>query len=200
VTRENERLQRLAAAEIQIAELPPRSTQSTPSTRSTQSTQPPAAVEAPTVPRESMTRAVTVPEPLSTRGTGTGSAAVRAALDELRQAEALADNGEFEEARAIYRRLVSSAPREIVAVAAVGLYRIGSYRDAVDAFQRLGAFARGEEDLHYYYAVSLYEAGQYDAARRELACALPFIEVSDEVARYRLKIEQTVVQLSESHL
>jgi tetratricopeptide (TPR) repeat protein len=118
----------------------------------------------------------------------------------LRQAEALADNGEFEESRGIYQRLVSSAPREIVAVAAVGLYRIGSYREAVDAFQRLGAFARGEEDLHYYFAVSLYEAGQYDAARRELACALPFIEVSDEVARYRLKIEQTVVQLSANHL
>jgi tetratricopeptide (TPR) repeat protein len=145
------------------------------------------------------TRAVTVPEPLSTRGTGTGSAAVRAALDELRQAEALADHGEFEDARAIYQRLVSSAPREIVAVAAVGLYRIGSYREAVNAFQRLGAFARGEEDLHYYFAVSLYEAGQYEAARRELACAMPFIQVSDEVARYRLKIEQTLAQLSAPH-
>ncbi|HYC62498.1 MAG TPA: hypothetical protein VEK79_23305 [Thermoanaerobaculia bacterium] len=116
---------------------------------------------------------------------------VRAALNDLRQAEALADEGEVAAATRIYTRLTTSAAREVVAAAAVGLYRTAAYRDAVEAFRRLGALARGEEDLHYYYAVALYEAGDYANARRELACALPFIEVTEEVARYRVKIENS---------
>jgi tetratricopeptide (TPR) repeat protein len=119
------------------------------------------------------------------------ASAIRASLNDLRQAEALADMGETDTARRIYLRLAASPAREILAAAAVGLYRIAAYRDAIDAFRRLGALARGEEDLHYYYAVALYEAGEFEAARKELACALPFIEVTDEVARYRLKIERS---------
>jgi len=116
---------------------------------------------------------------------------VRAALNDLRQAEALANHGDVEDARRMYARLTSSPAREVLAAAAVGLYRVGSYREAISAFRRLGALARGEEDLHFYYAVSLYEAGDPAAAMKELRCALPFIEVTEEVARYRVKIERS---------
>ena len=62
------------------------------------------------------------------------------------------------------------------------------------AFRKLGAFARGEEDLRYYDAVSLYETGNYGAAQKELACALPFLQITDDVSRYRSKIEKTATQ------
>jgi tetratricopeptide (TPR) repeat protein len=127
------------------------------------------------------------------------SATIRGYLTELRQAEAFGDNGLVPEAEAIYTRLINtpSAPREVIAAAAVGLYRTGSFPESVEAFRRLGVFARGEEDLRYYHAVSLYEIGEYAAAQKELACALPFIELTDEVARYRLRIEQ-MLRVSES--
>ena len=114
-------------------------------------------------------------------------------LTTLRQAEALADNGLPDEANRIYTGLATSdaVPREVVAEAAVGLYRIGAFRDSAEAFHRLGAFARGEEDLRYYNAVALYETGDYEAAQKELNCALPFIEMTDDVSRYRLKIEMS---------
>jgi tetratricopeptide (TPR) repeat protein len=128
------------------------------------------------------------------------SALVRQALNSLRQAEAFADQGEVREAEEIYTRLAASEPREIVAAAAVGLYRTGAYREAVQAFRRLGALGRGEEDLHYYFAVSLYESGDYETARHQLMCALPYIELTDEVARYRIKIEQALAQMSASRL
>ena len=66
----------------------------------------------------------------------------------------------------------------------------GDYSDAVRAFQRVGNLSRGEEDLRYYKAVSLYETGRYDDARKELACALPYIPLTEDVSRYRTKIEQ----------
>ena len=59
---------------------------------------------------------------------------------------------------------------------------------------KFGTFAKGEEDLRYYNAVVLYETGQYVDAQKELACALPFIQLTDDVARYRTKIESTVAQ------
>lgn len=114
-------------------------------------------------------------------------------LTNLRQAEAWATNDQVEQANAIYNRLVREAgvPREVVAEAAVGLYRTGAFRDAGDAFARLVPFAKGEEDLRYYYAVALYEVGSFADAKRELACALPFIELTEDVTRYRAKIEQS---------
>lgn len=121
-----------------------------------------------------------------------------AALTTLRQAEELAAAGDLVAADALYVRLANdpNVPREVLAESAVGLYRIGSYEASVAAFRRMGAFARGEEDLRYYFAVSLYESGAYRDAQRELACALPFIEITDDVARYRLKIEQSAVTIA----
>jgi hypothetical protein len=114
-------------------------------------------------------------------------------VSSLRDADSLAQQGDVGAAGRIYRRVAvtPNASREVIAAAASGLYRTGDFAAAAAAFKRLGTFARGEEDLRYYYAVSLYETGQYQQARNELACALPYIEVTDEVARYRTKIEQT---------
>lgn len=111
----------------------------------------------------------------------------------LRKAETLTSAGQLDEANAAYLRLLNSpdASRETIAAAATGLYRTGAYNEAVGAFRRLGTFARGEEDLRFYKAVSLYETGRYEEAKRELACALPYIQLTDEVLRYRAKIEQT---------
>jgi hypothetical protein len=114
----------------------------------------------------------------------------------LRTAEAASGNGDVTEAVRIYSGLANStgAPREVLAEAAVGLYRTGAFREAVQAFRRFGTFARGEEDLRYYHAVALYETGAYTEAQKELACALPFIQVTDDVTRYRTKIENTLAQ------
>jgi len=111
----------------------------------------------------------------------------------LGQAELQASKGNIEEANNTYVRVLSApdASRETVAAVATGLYRTGDFTDALRAFQRLGTFARGEEDLRYYKAVALYETGRYDEAKKELACALPYLQMSDEVLRYRAKIEQT---------
>jgi hypothetical protein len=111
----------------------------------------------------------------------------------LRQAELQASKGNIEEANNTYVRVLSApdASRETVAAVATGLYRTGDFTDALRAFQRLGTFGRGEEDLRYYKAVALYEIGRYDEAKKELACALPYLQMSDEVLRYRAKIEQT---------
>ncbi len=111
----------------------------------------------------------------------------------LRQAELQASTGNIEEANNTYVRVLSApdASRETVAAVATGLYRTGDFTDALRAFQRLGTFGRGEEDLRYYKAVALYETGRYDEAKKELACALPYLQMSDEVLRYRAKIEQT---------
>lgn len=134
------------------------------------------------------------PAPRSTapRVTAAPSSVHRELLGTLRQAEALAANDERDQANAIYRRVASgeNVPREILIVAAVGLYRTNAYADAVEAFRRIGTFAKGEEDLRFYNAVVLFESGSYEAANKELACALPFIEATDDVMRYRAKIER----------
>jgi tetratricopeptide (TPR) repeat protein len=70
-----------------------------------------------------------------------------------------------------------------------GFYRARDFANALTAFQRAGTFRSGEEAYHYYIAVAAYETGDYDRARRELAAALPHIELTDDVQRYRAKIE-----------
>ncbi len=124
------------------------------------------------------------------------AAARREYLLALRTAETAAGAGRLEESMRIYTGLANSpaVPREVLAEAAVGLYRTGAFREAAQAFRKFGTFAKGEEDLRYYYAVALYETGSYVEAQKELACALPFIQVTDDVTRYRIKIENTVAQ------
>jgi hypothetical protein len=117
----------------------------------------------------------------------------RALLMSLRQAETFAVAGQLDDANRLYVALAQSpsSTREAIAAAAAGLYRTGGFAEAVRAFTRLGAFARGEDDLRYYYAVALYEIGRYAEAKRELAAALPNLQRTDDVERYRIKIEQS---------
>jgi hypothetical protein len=69
-----------------------------------------------------------------------------------------------------------------------GAYRARDFVDSARALERSG-FRSGDEAYRYYYAVALFETGDYAAAKRELAAALPYVELTREVARYRTKIE-----------
>ncbi|HYH06554.1 MAG TPA: tetratricopeptide repeat protein [Thermoanaerobaculia bacterium] len=95
------------------------------------------------------------------------------------------------EARRIYRELLAAPglAHETLIRVAEGFYRARDFQGALAAFERAGTLRRGEEPYRYYIAVALYETGQYERARRELASALPFIEITPDVARYRSKIE-----------
>jgi tetratricopeptide (TPR) repeat protein len=114
----------------------------------------------------------------------------------IKQAQKAALNGDIDNAVFLFSQVASSnhANRSQIAAAATGLYRTSAYIEAVEAFKRLGPFAHGEADLRYYDAVALYETGHYDEARKQLACALPYLEPSDDVVRYRMKIEQSSLQ------
>lgn len=154
-----------------------------------------AEIERQTQERIAAARATSERE-ISQRLTEAEASSRKVYLTSLRQAEAFASNGLISDANEVYARLINAenVPREVVAEAAIGLYRTGAFGESVRAFRKLNTFARGEEDLRYYHAVALYEIGDYAAAQKELACALPFIQVTDEVARYRMKIEQTSAQ------
>lgn len=94
------------------------------------------------------------------------------------------------EARAIYRDLIeTSLDRANVLAVAEGAYRARDFATVVRAIDRAGTLGKGEEPYRYYLAVALYETGNYRRAKRELAGALPFIEVTPSVERYRAKIE-----------
>jgi tetratricopeptide (TPR) repeat protein len=121
------------------------------------------------------------PQPIDSTSTGS-----------LRDAESFAMRGDAASAAAIYERVLASpsASRETLAQVATGFYLIGEYDRARYAFNRVGELKRGEEDLRYYKAVSLFETGDYYDASKEIACALPYIEVTDEVAHYREMIDE----------
>lgn len=110
---------------------------------------------------------------------------------ELAEADAALRRGDIDRAHEIYSRLLHRAdvPRDILLAVARGLYQTADFSGAVIAFARLGALRPGEEQYHYYAAVALFETGSFDAARKQLACALPYIELTAEVERYRAKIE-----------
>lgn len=95
------------------------------------------------------------------------------------------------EARRIYRELldVRALSRETLLRVAEGLYRSRDFAGALQAFDRLGPLRAGEEPYQYYVAVANYETGNYAAAKRALDAALPYIEVTPDVARYRTKID-----------
>jgi len=102
--------------------------------------------------------------------------------------------GDLAQARAGYASILAlpEPPHATLLKAGEGLCRARDFLGAVRAFERAGAFAKGEEPYRYYYAVALYESGRHRDAKRELAAALPFIEVTPEVQRYRAKIEHSL--------
>lgn len=95
------------------------------------------------------------------------------------------------DARRVYRELLASAsvPHETLIRIAEGLYRARDFAAALQAFTRAGTLRRGEEPYRYYIAVAAYETGDTARAKKELAAALPFIEMTPDVTRYRAKIE-----------
>lgn len=98
------------------------------------------------------------------------------------------------ESRAIYRELLDVPTLDHATILAVGegLYRARDFAGAVRAFERAGALRNGEEPYRYYLAVALYETGNYAKAKRELAAALPHIEITPSVTRYQAKIEGAI--------
>jgi len=94
-------------------------------------------------------------------------------------------------ARMIYRELLAGSDVDHATAIRIaeGLYRARDFSAAIQAFERAGGLRKGEEPYHYYLAVALYESGRYNEAKRELAAALPFIEVTPDVERYRVRIE-----------
>jgi tetratricopeptide (TPR) repeat protein len=112
----------------------------------------------------------------------------------LVEAQKAADNGDVGRARSIYNALLSGPPlaHDQTLRLAEGLYLVRDFASAVKAFQRAGTFGHGEEPYRYDYAVSLYETGHYNDAKRELAAALPYIPATPDVARNRAKIEGAI--------
>jgi tetratricopeptide (TPR) repeat protein len=88
------------------------------------------------------------------------------------------------------------APQETERAAALkqaeALYAAGNYAQAVRAFGKLKPQGKAEARYRFEFAASLYEIGWYEDARRELAAAVPDIEITPEVARYRAKIEGSI--------
>ncbi|HEX7151202.1 MAG TPA: hypothetical protein VF618_06920 [Thermoanaerobaculia bacterium] len=109
----------------------------------------------------------------------------------LAEGERLLGRNELTEARAIYRELiaVSSLDHATLLRIAEGAYRARDFETTVRAFGRAGTLRAQEQPYRYYLAVALYETGNYAAAKRELTAALPHIEVTPDVARYKAKIE-----------
>ena len=95
------------------------------------------------------------------------------------------------DAKKIFRELLSAAGHDHATWIRVaeGLYRSRDFAGSLAAFQHIGALRPGEEAYRYYIAVAYYETGQHDKAKRELAAALPHIEITPDVERYRAKID-----------
>jgi hypothetical protein len=99
------------------------------------------------------------------------------------------DRNDLPAARKIYDQLASNPSLDHATLLHIGMqsYRARDFATAVRAFNRSG-FNSSETPYRYYYAVALFETGQAAAAKRELSQALPYIEVTPDVATYRDKI------------
>jgi len=113
--------------------------------------------------------------------------------DPLAEADRTLASGDVAHARSAYAAILTAPelPHATLLRAGEGLTRTRDFRAAVGAFERAGAFAKGEELYRYYYAVALYESGRYTDTKRELAAALPFIQTTPDVERYRAKINSS---------
>jgi tetratricopeptide (TPR) repeat protein len=132
-------------------------------------------------PVEPVRPAAPAPRPLSATEVTTRLAAAERALN----------GANLNEARRGYRELLAAPgiDHDSLIRIAEGLYRARDFAAALSAFNRIGALRRGEEPYRYYVAVAAYETGDYARAKKELAAALPYIEITPDVARYRTRIE-----------
>lgn len=109
---------------------------------------------------------------------------------QLTSADRALSTGNLSEARRLYRQSLDGTPTHEQAIRiAEGLYRARDFPSVLRAFDRAGALRRGEESYRFYLAVAYYETGRFAAAKKELAAALNFIEMTPDVAQYREKIE-----------
>ncbi len=144
----------------------------------------PQTAAAPSPPSQTQPAAAVLAPPLSTL-----EIAAR-----LSSAEAALEGSRLPDARRIYHELLEQQKldREVLLSVAEGSYRARDFPGALAAFGRLGDMRAGEERFQYYVAVAYYETGQYEQAKQALAAALPFIELTPDVTRYRAKIEGAV--------
>jgi len=113
----------------------------------------------------------------------------------LADADRLLAEKKLPEAQAIYRDLVTTTTdRKTLLSAGEGAYRARDFATAVRAYDRAGKLGKGEEPYHFYLAVALFETGDVTRAKRELAAALPYIEMTPSVAWYRDRIQGATVQ------
>ena len=138
----------------------------------------------PAAPQATATTTTTAPKPAPVKPTLDVPARLAAGERAL-----IATN--LNEARRIYRELLDAGRHDHATWIRVaeGLYRSRDFAGALNAFEHVGALRAGEEAYRYYVAVAYFETGQYDRARRELAAALPHIEITPDVQRYRTRIE-----------
>jgi tetratricopeptide (TPR) repeat protein len=172
-----------------------------PSRPATRTTPPPAPVPAP-APRNlpQPTPQTPVPQPPPQTSAAKPKPAPAPALPviaperRIAEAETALARNDLPAARTIFRELLENGSFDHAGYVrlAEGLYRARAFGDSLRAFERAGALRSGEEPYHFYMAVAFYEMGRYDEAKRELAAALPFIEVTPDVARYRAKIEGAI--------
>lgn len=145
------------------------------------------AVPAPKNPPRTETQTPAKPAPATTKPPAPKP--VPTAADFAAAEKALAA-GELAEAQRVYRRLVALSLTHAEALrVAEGFYRARDFAGVLRAFDKAGTLARGEEPYRYYRAVALYETGQIAAAKKELAAALPFIQLTPDVTANRRKIE-----------
>ncbi|MFZ2492054.1 MAG: hypothetical protein WA208_11265, partial [Thermoanaerobaculia bacterium] len=122
------------------------------------------------------------------------TASAREVTRTLEEAAAALEHDDVYGARAKLRDAfaITNLRRDDILKIAEEAYRARDFALSVEAFARAGALGRGEEAFGYYLAVALYETGKYREAKAALGAALPHIDVTDDVARYRAKIEGAV--------
>jgi tetratricopeptide (TPR) repeat protein len=173
----------LPAPRTTTPESAPHTITPTPPTTKPQATKP---AQAATTPARPAPAPATKPAPAKPSALTASEVATR-----LTAAERGLNAGNLNDARRGYRELLGAPglDRETLIRIAEGLYRARDFASALTAFNRVGTLRRGEEAYRYYIAVALYETGDIARAKKELAAALPYIEVTPDVARYRTKIE-----------
>jgi tetratricopeptide (TPR) repeat protein len=157
----------------------------------------PASVKAapPQPPPVQIAQPVAEPQPVPISSDHRSAPATTAPVS-LAEAEHAINSGDLPRARTILFALINkpNVPHTTLLDIGAALYRTRAFSDANRAFERSGSFEKGEERYHYYYAVSLYEAGRYALAKREIAAALPYVERTADVEHYRAKIEGSIAR------
>jgi hypothetical protein len=173
------------------APAPVRTTPAPSTTAPRQTTAHSGTTQAGTAAPERTTSAATTPQPQPAATTTNRPLSAGEVAQRLIAADRALTASNLSEARRLYREILAAptVPRETLIRVAEGLYRARDFSGALTAFNSIGALRRGEEPYRYYIAVALYESGDYARAKKELAAVLPFIEITPDVARYRIRIE-----------